>query len=92
MRINLQTFMEGSRQLVELLEFLDCTILTDKETEDEIMDVNGLSEYMKVTLNWIYKHSHVLPNIQIGEKGTLRFRKSEIDFYLKKHSTPGIPD
>ena len=59
---------------------------------DEILDIKGCAAYMKVSTNWIHKHSHELPRIQSGKRGRLRFWRSEIDAYLEKHSTPGIPD
>ena len=59
-------------------------------TDDTIFDVEGLAHYLKRNKGWVYKNSHKLPHIQTGKRGGLRFRKSDIDKYLKSQSTPGI--
>ena len=60
------------------------------DNDDPIYDVKGLHNYTGWTVNWIHKHSYLLTHIQYGKRGKLRFRKSDIDKYLKTQSTPGI--
>ncbi len=59
--------------------------------EDIVFDVPGLSGYLKVEHKWIYEQTHLktIPFFKLGNK-QLRFRKSEIDAWTKKHWTPGV--
>jgi len=59
---------------------------------DPVLDIEGAVRHTGKSKNWIYKHSHELTRIQNGKRGKLLFRRSVLDTYLKKHSTPGIPD
>ena len=88
--------MITTMQIIELAKIVVASIkpllINQEQLDDPIMDKTELAGYMRVSEDWIYKNSHKLPKIQIGSKGTLRFRRSEIDTFLKKHSTPGVPD
>ena len=57
---------------------------------DPVLTFKEAVKYMGVSENWLYKHSNKLDRIQSGKRGKLRFRKSVIDKYLRKHTTPGI--
>ncbi|MCL0075097.1 helix-turn-helix domain-containing protein [Thermodesulfovibrionales bacterium] len=61
-----------------------------KQETDTIFDVQGLTEYLKVTPHWIYKNTHLntIPFSKVG--GKLFFRKNNIDKWLNFHSTPAV--
>lgn len=50
--------------------------------DDKLMDVNGLSDYLKVTKQWIYDKTHmgIIPYYKVGKYP--RYRKSKIDEWL----------
>ncbi len=78
-----------AKRLLELLK----PILSGNgkgEAEDTIFDVQGLSEYLKVTPKWIYERTHLkeIPHIKIG--GQLRFRKRDIDKWLASFNVPAM--
>lgn len=58
--------------------------------DDNILDVKGLSEYLKVTHHWIYQQTHLgtLPCFKLGNQ--LRFRKKDIDRHLEGLKIPAI--
>lgn len=56
----------------------------DKQDEDNIFDVHGLADYLKVTVKWIYDHTYELPHFKLG--GLLRFRKKDIDRVIDRLS------
>ena len=49
-----------------------------------IMDVDGLAQYLKVGKQWVYDrvHRNAIPHYKLGKYP--RFRKSEIDEWLRK--------
>jgi excisionase family DNA binding protein len=55
--------------------------IRSNEGENIIFDVNALAEYIKVSTGWIYDHMSELPYYKVGKHN--RFRKSEIDEWLK---------
>ena len=64
--------------------------LDNSINDDLIMDLSELARYMKVSENWIYKNSHVLPKIQNGKRGKLHFSRSDIDKWLENQSKRGM--
>ncbi len=52
--------------------------------KDEIFDVKGLAKYLKVSMAWVYKRTSekAISFYKVG--GKPRFRKSEIDKWMKK--------
>ncbi len=71
---------EIAERVVEALK----PMLSSKEGEDRLMSAEDLCKYLQVENNWIYQqvHSKSIPFLKAGNK--LRFRKSEIDEYLRK--------
>lgn len=53
------------------------------EVEDEIMDVAGVSGYLKVKTSWVYKkiQHNEIPCTHLGKYP--RFRRSEVDAWFK---------
>lgn len=49
---------------------------------DEILDVNGLAEFLKVDQTWVYKSRNKLPCIRIGKH--LRFRRADVLKWIEK--------
>ncbi len=49
---------------------------------DELMDVQGLADYLKVKKQWIYEKTHmgIIPYYKVGKYP--RYRKSKIDEWL----------
>jgi len=62
----------------------------DKYQDDIIFDVKGLVDYLKVSKQWIYQRTHLkeIPHLKID--GQLRFRKRDIDKWLKSFSVPAV--
>jgi excisionase family DNA binding protein len=62
-----------------------------KHEDDTVFDVPGLCEYLKIEPKWVYEQTHLktIPHFKLGNK-QLRFKKAEIDAWIKKHWTPGI--
>jgi len=57
---------------------------------DTLFDVKGLSDYLAVGPDWIYKHVHLkeIPHLKV--KGLLRFRKSQIDKWINSYGVPVV--
>ncbi len=49
---------------------------------DELMDVQGLADYLKVKRQWVYEKTHlnIIPYYKVGKYP--RYRKSKIDEWL----------
>ena len=49
---------------------------------DELMDVKGLADYLKVKKQWVYEKTHmnILPYYKVGKYP--RYKKSKIDEWL----------
>jgi excisionase family DNA binding protein len=60
-------------------------------TEEDIMDVKGLSTYLKVTPKWVHQRTHLkeIPFYKLSNK-QLRFRKRDVDKWLESLRTPAI--
>jgi excisionase family DNA binding protein len=59
---------------------------------DELMDVKGLAEYLKVKKSWVYEKIHTkrIPFFRAGRFP--RFRKKHIDKWLENpYSFPHVP-
>ena len=67
--------------LLELLKPLIAS--TGKSGDDDILDVQGLADYLKVKKQWVYErvHYNTIPHYKVGKYP--RFRKSEIDQWLQ---------
>ena len=57
-------------------------------TEDQWFDVDELCAYLKVGKDWIYAHQRELPRHRVSGR-LIRYKKSEIDHWLKKKRVPG---
>lgn len=59
-------------------------IIGKHEDEDNILDVDGLAQYLKVGKQWVYEkvHQGTMPYYKVGKY--TRFRRSNIDAWLKK--------
>lgn len=57
---------------------------------DEIMNVEGLASYLKVTKSWVYEkiHKKEIPFHKAGKFP--RFRKKHIDLWLKNPYSPDL--
>jgi len=62
-----------------------------KKPEDEIFDVQGLAEYLKVETSWVYKQvsSKSIPYFKNGRY--TRFKKSAIDKWIEAQTVRPIP-
>ena len=60
------------------------------KTEDIIFDVRGLTEYLRVSKQWIYERTYLKEIPHIKKQGLLRFRKSDIDKWLDSDKIPAI--
>lgn len=56
--------------------------------DDTIFDVQGLADYLRVSIKWVYERTHLneIPFLKVG--GHLRFRKKDIDKWLDLFHTP----
>jgi excisionase family DNA binding protein len=56
---------------------------TRDQGADNIMDVKGLCNYLKVTPKWVHERTHLkeIPHYKLSSK-QLRFRKRDIDKWL----------
>jgi excisionase family DNA binding protein len=61
-----------------------------QETEDGILDVKGLCDYLHVSVKWIYERTHLkeIPHLKVN--GLLRFRKKDIDKWLNSFNVPAL--
>jgi excisionase family DNA binding protein len=73
-----------ARRTVDLLR----PYLQGKQQED-ILDVQGLCDYLKVSTKWVYEQTHLrtIPFLKLGNK-QLRFKKSQIDAWLTGLRSP----
>ncbi len=53
-----------------------------KSSDNELMDVQGLADYLKVKRQWVYEKTHlnIIPYYKVGKYP--RYRKSKIDEWL----------
>ena len=66
----------------ESLQAHEGLIAKDVNVVKAVMDIKELSNYIHRTVSWIYQNKREIPRIQKGQKGTLYFRKNEIDKWL----------
>lgn len=61
-----------------------------KSNDNELMDVKGLAEYLKVKESWVYEkvHKREIPFHKAGKFP--RFRKKFIDIWLKNPYSPEL--
>lgn len=52
--------------------------------KDEILDIKGLSEYSKMSIQWIYNNGKSIP--RVSPTGKPLFRKSEFDAWLESRT------
>ena len=60
------------------------------KADDEIFDLKGLTEYLKVSDKWIYERTHLKEIPYIKKGGKLMFRKSAIDKWLDLDNVPAV--
>ncbi len=73
----------------KLLERLEPLLEQSPKTNDnELMDVKGLAEYLKVKESWVYEkiHTKKIPFLKAGRFP--RFRKKHIDKWLENPYSP----
>ena len=75
-------YKERDKQLVD-------TFTKKIETKKAVMNIGELSGYIGRKKSWIYAHIEKIPHNQKGEKGTLFFKKNEIDGWLRDFDIPG---
>lgn len=56
---------------------------------DELFDVKGVCDYLKVSKQWIYERTHLYEIPFYKMDGHLRFKKSELDKWLLKYRRAG---
>jgi excisionase family DNA binding protein len=58
---------------------------------DNLMDIDEICQYLRVTKNWVYERTHLkqIPYIKLSNK-ELRFRKKDIDQWLESLKTPQV--
>ncbi|OGW37451.1 MAG: hypothetical protein A2Y97_00065 [Nitrospirae bacterium RBG_13_39_12] len=61
-----------------------------KSEDDVIFDVEGLTQYLKVSKQWIYERTHLKKIAHLKIDGQLRFRKKDIDKWLSSYNIPAI--
>jgi excisionase family DNA binding protein len=74
-----------------VMELLKPVIADNSKNENDVtFDVQGLSSYLKVSKQWVYERTHLneIPLYKI--EGHLRFKKSEIDKWLKQYHIPAV--
>jgi excisionase family DNA binding protein len=85
---NLITKLEDNdiERIVDKLEerIRPLLIHSDKPEGDIIFDIERLSQYLKVSKQWVYEkvHHNNIPYYKMGKYP--RFRKAEIDIWLNK--------
>jgi excisionase family DNA binding protein len=66
--------------------------LLEKGTgEDIIFDVEGLAEYLRVPVSWVYNKNTLkeLPHFKAGKYS--RFRKRDVDRWVKSQTRTPVP-
>jgi predicted DNA-binding transcriptional regulator AlpA len=70
-----------ARRVAEMIR----PLLSPQENSAEIIfSVEELSDYLRVSVKWVYDHTFELPHFKLG--GLLRFRKKEIDRVIERLS------
>jgi excisionase family DNA binding protein len=62
-----------------------------KEPDNNILDVEGLADYLKVNKSWVYDQvkNSAIPYVKAGK--FLRFRKSAIDKWIEMQTVRPLP-
>jgi excisionase family DNA binding protein len=63
-----------ARRVVEMIKPL---LTNNEDGENAVFSVEELAEYLRVSVKWVYDHTHELPHFKLG--GLLRFRKKDVD-------------
>ena len=72
------------------LELIRPLLSGKKEPEEDIIfDVQGVADYLKTSKKWVYAQTHLktIPHYKLGNN-QVRFKKSEIDTWLKSLKIP----
>jgi excisionase family DNA binding protein len=76
---------------LEVLAMIKPLLPTNKaKSTDEIFDVKGICNYLKVSDKWIYERTHLKEIPYIKKGGKLMFRKSAIDKWLDLDNVPAV--
>ncbi len=85
--INTQELVkEISREIIKEIK----PLLMSNNELDELFSVESLSKYLGVSKQWIYERIHLkeIPYIKVGKFP--RFKKSDIEKWLKKNEVPAV--
>ena len=76
-----------------LLLVLQPNLGAGKAETSDLMDVNDLCSYLKVSVKWVHERTHLkeIPFIKLSNK-QLRFKKREIDKWLEGLRTPVLSE
>ncbi len=85
-----EAYEQSAQVYQESLQAHKEMIAMDVNVVKTVMDINELSNYIHRTVSWIYQNKKGIPRIQIGEKGTLYFRKNKIDKWLSEYDIPAV--
>lgn len=71
-----------------LAEILKPLLLDSQKESDQsaYLDIQGLADYLKVSKQWIYERTRTKAIPHLKKEGLLRFRKSDIDAWLKTYT------
>lgn len=78
-------------RMVEVFKPILVDLVNSKHTQsDELMNVKGLAQYLKVKESWIYEkvHRKEIPFQKAGR--FLLFKKKDIDLWLKNPYAPSL--
>ena len=80
--------------VVEMLKPLLASNGKHEAGEDIVFDKKGLAEYLKVSPSTVDKmvRNREIPffKLQPGQSGSVRFHKSDIDKWRRRHTSPAI--
>jgi excisionase family DNA binding protein len=67
-------------------------LLLEGQDPDELFDVKGLSQYLGVSPDWVYKKTALkeIPYIKLGG-GLIKFKKSQVEKWLGEQNIKPIP-
>jgi hypothetical protein len=54
---------------------------------DSTLDVDEAAAYVKMSSKWLYRNLSIIPHLRIGDgrKPRIRFRRTDLDAWLKRH-------
>lgn len=79
------------QRMVEVFKPILVDLVNSHQSKsDELMDVKGLAQYLKVKRSWIYEkvHKKEIPFQKAGR--FLLFKKKDIDLWLKNPYAPSL--